>query len=329
MRAASGSMFGLAYGDALGRPTEFQDYGSIVAAYGLGGPRELTGDPARVTDDTQMALAVGEALLEVGDPAPESFEPVLRRRFVEWLKSPDNTRSPGMTCLHACVGLAEGLPWARATQIRSKGCGANMRVTPVGLVPGLSDDQRAGAAQLQAALTHGHPTALAASELTAYAVRRLRDGLAPADLLDALLRRCAEQRVNYRGEWLGELWRQPGVSSPRTFMAHGWDECADALHRVEAAMSAGRHEGDPCRATGAGWVAEEALATALYCYLISPGEPVAVLGRAAATSGDSDSIACLAGSFAGAALGQAAWPAEWRSRIEYADRLARLGEAWD
>jgi ADP-ribosylglycohydrolase len=329
MRAASGSLFGLAYGDSLGRPTEFLDYGSIVATYGVAGPRELTGDPARVTDDTQMALAVGEALLEAPTLTPEALEPVLRRNFVAWLKSPDNTRSPGMTCLHACVALAEGLPWRQATQTGSKGCGANMRVTPVGLAPGLSDDQRAGVAQLQAALTHGHPTALAASELTAYAVLVLRGGLPPAGLLAALRERCAEQRTNYRGEWLGELWRRPGVSRPETFIAHGWDECADALDRVVRALRAGRHEGDPCRATGAGWVAEEALATALYCYLISPDEPVAVVGRAAATSGDSDSIACLAGAFAGAALGMDAWPSDWQTRIEYAERLSHLGRAWD
>jgi ADP-ribosylglycohydrolase len=54
-----------------------------------------------------------------------------------------------------------------------------------------------------------------------------------------------------------------------------------------------------------------------------------VLGRGAASSGDSDSIACLAGAFAGAALGLGAWPASWQSRIEYADRIARLATAWD
>ncbi|KUL24407.1 ADP-ribosylglycohydrolase family protein [Actinoplanes awajinensis] len=326
---ASGSLFGLAYGDSLGRPTEFQDYGSIVETYGVGGPQELTGDPARVTDDTQMALAVGEALLEAAAVTPESLAPVLCRHFVAWLKSPDNTRSPGMTCLHACVALAGGASWREATQIGSKGCGANMRVTPVGLIPGLGDEQRAGVAQLQSALTHGHPTALAASELTSYAIFVLVNGLAPAQLPGVLLERCAEQRTRYHADWLGDLWRQPGVSSPKMFMAHGWDECADAVQRVVDALGRRRFEGDPCRATGAGWVAEEALATALYCYLISPEEPVAVLGRAAATSGDSDSIACLAGGLAGAALGMAAWPVSWQKRIEYGDRLARLGQAWD
>ena len=330
MRAASGSLFGLAYGDSLGKPTEFQDYAAIVARYGPGGPRRLVGEPALVTDDTQMALAVGEALIEVGpDLTPDAFEPVLRRRFLEWAASPENDRAPGMTCLRACGNLADGRPWVRATQADSKGCGANMRVTPVGLVPGLTEDQRAGAAQLQAALTHGHATGLAASELTARAVLLLREGLAPRDLLGALRDRCAEQRKIYRGDWLGELWQRPTVSSPEDYIARGWDECAAALDRVGTALAAGRFDGDPCLATGAGWIAEEALATALYVYLISPDEPVAVVGRGAASSGDSDSIACLAGAFAGAALGLTAWPADWQTQIEYADRLFRLGAAWD
>ncbi|MET0422991.1 MAG: ADP-ribosylglycohydrolase family protein [Actinoplanes sp.] len=329
MRNAAGSLFGLAYGDALGKPTEFQDYATIVAQYGPAGPRQLTGYPALVTDDTQMALAVGEAILAAGEITPAALEPELRSAFLAWAASPDNNRAPGMTCLRACAALSEGGPWQQATQGGSKGCGANMRVTPVGLVPGLSDSQRAGAAQLQAGLTHGHPTGLAASELTAYAVWWLIEGLAPADLLGALRQRCADQRTVYHGDWLGDLWQRPGVSSPEEFIARGWDESAAALDRVASALAAGDFAGDPCLATGAGWIAEEALGTALYCYLISPDEPVAVLGRGAASSGDSDSIACLAGAFAGAALGLAAWPAGWTDQIEYSARLTRLAEAWD
>ena len=329
MRRASGSLFGLAFGDALGKPTEFQEYESIVAEYGPAGPRDLTGDPALVTDDTQMMLAVGEALLAAGTLTPAGFEPPLRDRFLEWEISPDNDRAPGNTCLRACAALRDGRPWQQATQIRSKGCGANMRVTPVGIVPGLADEVRSGAAQLQAGLTHGHPTALAASELTAYAVRLLLDGARPQDLPEVLRQRCADQRRIYHERWLGDLWRAAGAPSPEEFIALGWDECAGALDRVSAALTAGSFDGDPCLATGAGWVAEEALATGLYCYLISPDEPVAVLGRGAASSGDSDSIACLAGAFAGAALGLAAWPDGWTARIEYADWIDRLGAAWD
>lgn len=87
--------------------------------------------------------------------------------------------------------------------------------------------------------------------------------------------------------------------------------------------------GDPALVTGAGWIAEEALATGLLCFLLFPDEPVEAIWRGAASSGDSDSIACLAGAFAGAHLGLDAWPDEWRNRIEYASDLAKIGRAWD
>jgi ADP-ribosylglycohydrolase len=48
-----------------------------------------------------------------------------------------------------------------------------------------------------------------------------------------------------------------------------------------------------------------------------------------ALSGDSDSIASIAGAFAGAAHGFAAWPADWAAQIEYHIELGRVGSAWD
>lgn len=327
MTRASGTLFGLACGDALGAPTEFLTVPEIERRYGAGGPRDLAGDPAPVTDDTQMALAVARALLEGTDRV--RLEPALRDHFVRWWASPDNDRAPGMTCLQACERLADGLPWRRATSESSKGCGANMRVAPVGLAPGLDDARRAGIAQFQSALTHGHPTALAASELTAFAVHRLRGGMRLDDLPAALRQRCAEQRTTYHEDWLGDLWARPGATGPEEFIARGWDECAAALDALDRALARPDRHTDPCLATGAGWVAEEALATALHCVLLFPDEPVEALVRAATTSGDSDSIACLAGAFAGAAHGLGAWPAGWVERVEHADELAALGRRWD
>lgn len=329
MRRASGSLFGLAYGDALGKPTEFLDLAAIEARYGPGGPRELTGDPALVTDDTQMAIAVADGLIAAPSWAPGIVEPLWRSRFIEWARSPENNRAPGMTCMRAIAGLEDGYRWQRATIPGSKGCGANMRVTPVGLLPGLDDDTLAGLSQLQAGLTHGHPTALAASELTAYAVRVLRDGAALAEVPALLRARATGQRGVYREEWLGDLWERPGASTPDEFIDQGWAECLAVLDRLDAALAAPDRAADPCLATGAGWIAEEALATALYCALLFPDDPVAALARAAASSGDSDSIAALAGAFLGAALGMPAWPDGWHTRIEYAEQLRAFGAAWD
>jgi ADP-ribosylglycohydrolase len=329
LSTATGSLFGLAFGDALGKPTEFSSVAAIVARYGPGGPRDLEGDPALVTDDTQMALAVAHALRAAGHLAPRELTPLLRTGFVAWSRSPDNNRAPGGTCMSACRRLARPGRWQHATVPRSKGCGANMRVTPVGLIPGLDLDVLAGVAQLQAALTHGHPTGLAAAELTAYAVRVLRDGALLSELPGLLRAHSGRQRRRYHHDWLGDLWSVARAGSPQEFIAAGWDDCLAALDRLDAALADPDRAVDPCLATGAGWIAEEALATGLYCALLFPDAPVTALARAATTSGDSDSIACLAGAFLGAAGGMSIWPADWAERIEYADQLADLGAIWD
>lgn len=326
---ATGSLFGLAYGDAMGAPTEFLSVDEIVLRYGPDGPRELVGDPALVTDDTQMTLAVARAMPAKGPLDPGALETALREQFVEWLDSPENNRAPGMTCLRACERLASGMAWRKATGETSKGCGANMRVAPMGLMPGLGEVERAASAQFQAALTHGHPTALAASELTAFAIHWLRNGMRPADLPEALGERCREQRTVYHGDWLEDLWVRPGVDNPIDFIARGWDECLAAVDALKAALVTPDRATDPCLRTGEGWIAEEALATAVHCFLLFPDEPVSMLARAATTAGDSDSIAGLAGAFAGAAHGFGCWPAEWAHRIEHADELARFGRDWD
>ena len=327
----AGCLFGLAFGDALGAPTEFLSVAEIVSRWPPAGPDGLTGHPARVTDDTQMALAVGEALLAVlgeRNLSPQATEPRLRSAFVEWLNSPDNNRAPGMTCLRACEALEAGKHWLEATEKGSKGCGANMRVAAVGLLDpeahGVGKAERAAVAQFQAALTHGHPTALAASDLTAFTVAQLAAGVELPSLTELLRDYAMSQRAVYHADWLGELWQRPGVVSAEEFIARGWEECLCVLDRLDAALSSPDYGADPCLATGEGWVAEEAFATGLLCFLLYPGEPLKALRRAAVTSGDSDSIACLTGAFAGAHLGAGRWPRQWMRRIEYGDRLALL-----
>ncbi len=51
---------------------------------------------------------------------------------------------------------------------------------------------------------------------------------------------------------------------------------------------------------GEGWTAEEALVSALYCFLRSPDDFQRVVISAANTEGDGDSIACITGRSQGA-----------------------------
>ncbi|MGY2892586.1 ADP-ribosylglycohydrolase family protein [Deinococcus sp. UYEF24] len=321
-----GVLFGSAYGDALAAPTEFtRSLESIRRQFPPNGPTDI--HKGRVTDDTQMMLAVGRAMLATPELTPAASLEPLRREFIEWLHDPENTRAPGLTCLSACRNLEAGGAWQRASMGNSKGCGANMRVQPAGFIA--NADTRAGYAQLQAALTHGHPTALAAAELAAEAIWLLLNGTRPAELPAALIAHATAQRTHYREDWLGALWQVTGFSGQVSYISRGWDECLKVLEQLQEAAANGIGEqADPCDFTGEGWIAEEALATGLLCFLLTPRDPVEALRRAATTSGDSDSLACLAGAFAGAHLGLNAFPTEWKAQIEYAGELERQAAAF-
>jgi ADP-ribosylglycohydrolase len=73
-------------------------------------------------------------------------------------------------------------------------------------------------------------------------------------------------------------------------------------------------------------VGEEAVALALYCFLKYPDDYRKVVIRAANTNGDSDSIACIAGSISGAHLGASAIDPDWMRRIEKPVYLRYLAE---
>ena len=228
-----------------------------------------------------------------------------------------------MTCLASCERLAKGLPWLQATDKGSKGCGANMRVLPIGLWAA-TEEMITEVTQFQSAMTHGHPTALVASELTAVVVHKLLNGVAPDQLLDALFAYADTQRNIYHEEYLQTLWDRPPFRSPQEYIQLGWEECLEKLQAVKQGLQLPEKPEDPCTIGGAGWTAEESLATALYCFLFSPEEPIKVLQTAICTSGDSDSIACLAGGFVGAYLGYEALPQNRMQNVEYREELWEL-----
>ncbi len=66
LNRAKGVIFGLAIGDAFGRPTEFMSLSNIKREYGDRGIQELP-EPALFTDDTQMSIAIAEALISAGE----------------------------------------------------------------------------------------------------------------------------------------------------------------------------------------------------------------------------------------------------------------------
>jgi ADP-ribosylglycohydrolase len=131
LKKAKGVIFGLAIGDALGYPVEFMTLDRIKSKYGSDGITTLP-EPAIFSDDTQMSIAVAEALVRAGDKDIESLMAAVKEEFIKWLHSPENDRAPGRTCLEGVANMESGVHWSKSGIVGSKGCGSAMRAAPIG-----------------------------------------------------------------------------------------------------------------------------------------------------------------------------------------------------
>lgn len=300
LAAAQGLLFGLALGDALGWPVEFLDLAAIRARYGPAGIQQPP-DPAVYTDDTQMTIALAEGLLEAGPAADlDAQMAAVARRFIAWSRHPETpTTAPGGTCLRGVAALEAGAPWRTAGVAGSKGCGACMRVAAVGYLYQHDPERLRAVALAQGWLTHRHPASDAACVAAAWLVKLALDGAPPADWLSAT------QAVT-RG-----LSPDFDAALERAAEAMPWDDECRALDHI-----------GPVR--GGGWIAEEAVALALYCAVRRPDDYVAAVRLGANITGDSDSVAAIAGGVIGARLGPAAVPEAWRARLRHRAELHAL-----
>jgi ADP-ribosylglycohydrolase len=302
--AVAGCLLGGAVGDALGAIVEFASLDEIRRRYGPDGLMGFPPGGGGITDDTQMTLFTAEALIRARrrseargfDYAVDELWGAYRR----WLDTQGEAsvgggglvgepvlrhrRAPGRTCLSA---LRAGEPGFVDLPVNdSKGCGGVMRVAPIGLVAA----HPAALGIASAALTHGHPSGYLAAGAGAAVIARLREGQS--------LRAAVEGAIVAVTEWEGHA------------------ETVDALrHALRLADEEPVPTPGAVAALGEGWVAEEALAIAVYCALTGPSFEAALLA-AANHSGDSDSTAAIAGNLLGAAGGRAVVPEEWVAALE-------------
>lgn len=293
---AKAILYGLALGDALGAPTEFITLDEIRNRYGERGIQEPP-TPALYTDDTQMTLALAEALIDSAGEPVETFMVSVGREFVRWLHSPENNRAPGNASMQGVRRFADGVAWREAGGIDAKGCGSAMRVAPIGYLYQANLDRLREVAEASSQITHRHSAAIVSSVAAAYLIKLALDQVSP-------------------DEYLGRLYAlTEGISNDYDQALHrvghvqGWGDEVAAMHHI-----------------GQGWVAEEAVALALYCVLRYPDSYVDVVRRGANSDGDSDSIASIAGGVVAARLGLQSIPAGWIERCEKRDYIADVAE---
>ena len=314
---------GGAIGDALGAGIEFLTLDEIREQFGPDGVTDLVpafGRIGAITDDTQMTLFTAEGLIRAQSRWAAKgichWPTVVYHAYVRWLNTqgfgtesrfqpPYNgwliglpplhaRRAPGITCVNALSGPRFGT--IEEPLNSSKGCGGVMRVAPVGLF--VRDPFRCGCEC--AAITHGHPT-----------------GYLAAGAFSLIIARVAEGREIERAV----------AEAIETLREHSGHE--ETVAALDAALRAAEQQ-EPSAATvetlGRGWVAEEALAIAVYSALAAERDFVRGVLLAVNHSGDSDSTSAIAGNLLGAQLGEAAIPERWLDALELREEIVALAD---
>ncbi|MEN8652960.1 ADP-ribosylglycohydrolase family protein [Streptomyces sp. 21So2-11] len=269
-----GTVVGSAVGDALGAPFEFGLAGALSERFPDGVATMCGGggwDPGEATDDTQMAVLIGESLLEYGGlELPDIF-----RRFQRWAAA-----EPKDIGLQTEDVLTNGEPWDFAAALhfqlngRAAGNGSLMRAaTSAVYFAGAGQEATMDAARRTAALTHGDRAAWEGTAVFHDLVRVALDG---ADPLAAVPGALALVHPDHRARWA-------------TVLAPGW------------------HPDDATEFNGAVW---PCLGSALWALRTTGGFEDA-LCAAIDLGGDTDTVAAVTGGLAGAVYGAAAIPERW------------------
>lgn len=175
---ARGAYLGLAIGDALGATVEFMTSGEIRHQYGV--HREIVGGgwlklkPGQVTDDTQMSMAMGQAIIEAG-----RFDlKAIAEAWAAWLRS--KPIDVGNTCRRGIQRYIIDGSLSKEASDGDAGNGALMRNLPVILLARDAPEALAEYSLAQSHLTHHHPLSDAAVVTVARMTADLLNGASPA-----------------------------------------------------------------------------------------------------------------------------------------------------
>lgn len=320
-----GCLMGGAVGDALGAPVEFMSSAEIARRFGSGGIQEYVpafGKLGAITDDTQMTLFTAEGVLRSWVRglvhAPATIPTWIAMAYQRWLHTQGLARplhshclngwlithrelfarrAPGNTCLSGFQSMEGPDELAKND---SKGCGGVMRVAPIGMYYAtLAANSHVNKADLMkeafatgcraAAITHGHPTGQLASGAFAALVMQLLTHTSLDLAIETVLHLLASHPDH--------------------------EETTLAIEQACRLAKDRPNDAGALAQLGGGWIAEEALAIALYCALSAADFRSGVV-LAVNHGGDSDSTGSMAGQLLGAMYGANAIPISWSAPLE-------------
>ncbi len=328
-----GCLIGGAAGDALGYAVEFSSIAQIHRKYGENGIQQYSissSGKALLSDDTQMTLFTANGLLLGitrgrlrGIMGP--IEDYIYRAYLDWLytqtgKSPHDyqytwlrnverlnaRRAPGTTCLSALSSSKCGTMDQPIND--SKGCGGVMRVAPIGLYFCEHENEEliTDLGAKTAAITHGHPLGfIPAATLVNIVYNCFRDSFSSLEAV-----------INHSIEFTAKIYSK----YPDT------DYLLNLLKKA-VELSKTDYEDIICiEQLGEGWVAEEALAIAIYCSLKYTDNFEKAVVAAVNHSGDSDSIGSVTGNILGTWLGIGSIPQHFKDELELLDVIEEIAK---
>jgi ADP-ribosyl-[dinitrogen reductase] hydrolase len=171
---ALGAYLGFACGDALGATVEFMTPEQIQKRYGV--HQDITGggwlglEAGQVTDDTQMSLAVGQAIIDNQGWNTRA----VADNFVAWLES--DPPDVGNTCRRGIMRYRDNGELSGPTRVDEAGNGACMRNLPVVLSTLNRPDYFSEWSLQQSQITHNNPLSDAATLTLGSITRHLIKG---------------------------------------------------------------------------------------------------------------------------------------------------------
>jgi ADP-ribosylglycohydrolase len=300
----TGSIVGFAVGDALGMPAQFLTRDQIMRYYGKAITGFMGAHPGHAsdflpagsyTDDTQMMLATAECLLESRkmDPAKQADA------LLAWYLNTAPHRTPMKANLRACKHLSMGRPWIKSG-VFSSGCGAAVRMPPIGLFFYRCPEALIRAAMDDCTITHTEPRARAGSVAVACLTARLVQSTEHCPTGNQVLE-TADRVADLDKDLAAMLrWVTQIVHLPPEEALFEIGTSSDTLETISAAI---------------------------YCFLKYPRSfSHAVI--AAANGGDAaDSISALTGCFVGAYSGIEAIPDHWQQEVEGIEFLRGIAKS--
>jgi len=283
---AIGALLGLAVGDALGTTLEFKerDCSDLLVDMVGGGPFGL--EPGQWTDDTAMALALADSLLENDD----LDERDLMGRFVEWWRNGRYSCTSrcfdiGTTTKHSLDRwLKTNDPNSGSTDPSTAGNGSLMRLAPVAIRHWKDRHQLGDVAARQSRTTHAAPEAIDACK-----------GFANI-LADAIAGKPRSEVLSTSSQGLSETIASIIVGSWRGKHRSQIRSSGYVLHTLEAAI----------------WsVARTTDFKSAVLLAANLGE-------------DADTTAAVAGQLAGALYGASGIPEAWRQKVAWSDKIQEL-----